>query len=157
MINENWKFMYFALAGWSVLPRRGSWKPLPSEVRITWRHGAEVVWRVPLGVAGATACYIVAAVLNFRFPVSQSSCIIDAPSFGAEPTQQQSRSIKCVCFMPQYSFPTGSAVRISFISQRSRLQRKFFLYRVQCEVWTCVNIELKQILPSSHSKLSLDT
>lgn len=36
----------FALAGWSVLPRPGSWKPLPSEVRITWRHDAEVVWCV---------------------------------------------------------------------------------------------------------------
>ena len=117
---------------------------------------AEVVWCMPLGVAGATTCYIVAQVLNFQFPVSRSSCIIGL-SMRPEPTQQQSRSTKYGCFIPKFSFSTRSAVRISCIWQRSRLQRKFFLCRLQCNVWTCVNIELKQILPSSHSKLALDT
>lgn len=76
-VDDQWEFsnscIKFALAGWFV-----SSHVLEVERRFLLRSASR---GGPLGVAGATACYRVAAVLNFQFPVSRSSCMINAPSF----------------------------------------------------------------------------
>lgn len=150
-VDDQWEFsnscIKFALAGWFV-----SSHVLEVERRFLLRSASR---GGPLGVAGATACYRVAAVLNFQFPVSRSSCMINAPSFWR--WTYSTAIYRAIPNMHASCHNILCAVRISCIWQLWRLQRKFFPCRVQCNVWTYVNIELKQILPSSHSKLALDT